>query len=50
MDPSHRPDTLTGKYRTDRKMIGSTALDSRLKPRYGRFEDGDRALSATVSG
>ena len=47
--PSHRPDGLTGKYWTDRKTVGSMALGDRVKERYSRFEDADRAFSATVS-
>ena len=48
--PSHRPDTLTGKYWTDRKTIGSMALDNRAKAGYSRFEDAEHAFSATAAG
>ena len=47
---SHRPDALTGKYWTNRKTVGSMALGSRVKERYSRFDDANRAFSATASG
>ncbi|MDE2981540.1 MAG: hypothetical protein OXU74_10135 [Gemmatimonadota bacterium] len=47
---AHRPDALTGKYWTDRKTVGSMTLGHRVKARYSRFADADRAFSATGSG
>ena len=46
--PAHRPETLTGKYWTDRKTIGSMTLDDRANVRHSRFEDADEAFSASV--
>lgn len=47
--PSHRPDTLTGKYWTDRKTIGSMTLGDRVKARYSRYEDAHGAFSVTTA-
>ena len=46
LGPAHRPDRLVGKYWTDRETVGSMVLGNRMKARYGRFEDAQRAFSA----
>ena len=43
---AHRPKTLTGKYWTDRRTVGSMSLDGRVKARYDRFENADREFAA----
>ena len=44
--PSNRPDALTGRYWTDRKTVGSMALDHRVNALYSRFADAERTFSA----
>lgn len=45
-----RPETLTAKYWTDRKTIGTMEFTGRLNAVLSRFEDAEQAFNALPSG
>lgn len=47
--PSWRPESLTGKYWTDRKTIGTMEFTGRVDKVFTRFADADRAFAKEVA-
>jgi hypothetical protein len=46
---AHRPETITGKYWTDRKTVGEMDFDQRADTIYTRFEDAEKAFSTDAA-